>query len=171
MIQKIPGKIQNVYELDEEELKSLSPFSRWLLNLNPDANLADLNSGEKHEYSGPEKEIDSPSTEPLRGDEPGILKKKKKKKKKSREKEGDTWKEHTEKKKKKKKKKSKDISIKQRAKRSLELSQELVTEPLAELLASQGHKEEAIVMFTKLSLIFPKKSSYFADRINRLKNN
>lgn len=91
--------------------------------------------------------------------------------KKDKKKDKYKGKDKKDKKKKHKNKKQKKSSLKERAKRSLELSQELVTEPLAELLASQGHIDESIVMFTKLSLIFPEKSAYFADRIKRLKNN
>ena len=65
------------------------------------------------------------------------------------------------KKKKKKKKKTEFFSGKDSG---------LVSEPLAELLANQGHAEDAIEMYEKLSLIFPEKSVYFAAKIEKIKN-
>lgn len=47
---------------------------------------------------------------------------------------------------------------------------EVITETLAEVLANQGQNERAIAMYQKLSLIFPEKSSFFAARIDKLKN-
>jgi len=53
---------------------------------------------------------------------------------------------------------------------SLEEDEEIVTETLAILYANQGYYGKAIKMYKKLALIFPKKSSYFADRILQVKN-
>jgi hypothetical protein len=60
--------------------------------------------------------------------------------------------------KKKKKKKSTEISK----------NESLVSEPLAALLASQGHNEQAIEMYKKLSLIIPEKSAFFAAEIEKI---
>ena len=45
----------------------------------------------------------------------------------------------------------------------------IISEPLANLLAKQGHNEEAIKMYEQLSLIFPEKSAFFAAKIEKLK--
>ena len=68
--------------------------------------------------------------------------------------------------KKKKKKKSKVLQV---AKDSVKKSDLIISEPLAAILASQGHKKKARKMYEQLSLIFPEKSSYFAGRIEKLK--
>jgi len=67
------------------------------------------------------------------------------------------------KKKKKKKNKSKsDIH-------DLTKGEGVISEPLAALLADQGHNDKAIAMYQQLSLIFPEKSTYFASAIEKLK--
>jgi hypothetical protein len=55
-------------------------------------------------------------------------------------------------------------------KTSLKEDEEIVTETLAMLYVNQGYYRKAIKMYKKLSLIFPKKSGYFADRILQVKN-
>ena len=47
---------------------------------------------------------------------------------------------------------------------------DLVSEELAEIYAKQGLNSEAIEIYRKLSLLNPKKSAYFADQIEKLKN-
>ena len=47
--------------------------------------------------------------------------------------------------------------------------EEVVTEAMAEVLLRQGHLEQAIQLFTKLSFQIPEKSSYFAGRIEQIK--
>ncbi|MDE1192367.1 MAG: hypothetical protein PW786_09535 [Arachidicoccus sp.] len=46
--------------------------------------------------------------------------------------------------------------------------EEVVTEPMAEVLAQQGKKAQAVDLYKKLSLIYPEKSAYFAAKINSL---
>lgn len=72
---------------------------------------------------------------------------------------------------KKKKKKKKQKKVVQEAMRSLTKKKGIVSEPLAELLVAQGHVPQAIMMYQELSLMHPKKSTYFAARIKELKNN
>ncbi len=54
--------------------------------------------------------------------------------------------------------------------RSVEEKQMLMTETLANLYVKQKKYSKAIQAFKILSLKYPKKSSYFANRINELKN-
>jgi hypothetical protein len=51
---------------------------------------------------------------------------------------------------------------------SVEENEEVVTETLALLLERQGHIDRAIAMYKKLSLIFPEKSGFFAQKIKNL---
>jgi hypothetical protein len=51
---------------------------------------------------------------------------------------------------------------------SVEENDEVVTETLALLLERQGHIDRAIAMYKKLSLIFPEKSGFFAQKIKNL---
>jgi hypothetical protein len=46
--------------------------------------------------------------------------------------------------------------------------EEIISETLALLYASQGNIERAIRIYRKLILLFPEKSGYFADQINKL---
>ncbi len=50
------------------------------------------------------------------------------------------------------------------------LDTEVLTEAMAEVLIKQDKKEKAIEMYTKLSLINPAKSAYFASRIEQIKS-
>jgi hypothetical protein len=56
------------------------------------------------------------------------------------------------------------------AKKSLELNATIVTETLAKIYVKQGHIEQAIWAYEKLSLKFPQKETYFANLIKELKN-
>jgi hypothetical protein len=47
---------------------------------------------------------------------------------------------------------------------------EIVTESMAEVWVKQGNKEKAIEIYTKLSLLNPDKSAYFASLVDQLKN-
>jgi len=47
---------------------------------------------------------------------------------------------------------------------------EILTESMADVWAKQGNKEKAIEIYSKLSLLNPDKSAYFASLIDQLKN-
>lgn len=69
----------------------------------------------------------------------------------------------------KKSKKKKKKKLKQKlAKKKKQKNKRLVSEPLADLLASQGHIKDAIDMYQKLSLIIPEKSVFFAAKIDKI---
>lgn len=56
------------------------------------------------------------------------------------------------------------------AKKSIEENDNIVTETLAEIYVNQGNYKKAIAAYEQLILKFPKKKSFFADRINFIKN-
>ena len=62
--------------------------------------------------------------------------------------------------------KNKFFSPTEKAKTSLIENNELVTETLARVYLEQEHFNKAIQAYKKLSLKYPKKSSFFADQIN-----
>jgi hypothetical protein len=70
------------------------------------------------------------------------------------------------------KKQKKRRKIDETVKRSITKSDSIISEPLADLLASQGHFADAIKMYDQLILKYPEKSVYFAAKIDKiLKNN
>ena len=66
--------------------------------------------------------------------------------------------------------KNKFFSPTETAKSSIIENEELVTETLARVYLEQEHFEKAIEAYKKLSLKYPKKSSFFADQINLINN-
>ncbi len=48
---------------------------------------------------------------------------------------------------------------------------DLVTEELAEVYLNQGLKQQALAIYKRLSLLFPEKSVYFAEIIEKLETN
>lgn len=57
------------------------------------------------------------------------------------------------------------------AEKNLIQPEEIGTETLAAIYERQGFKAKAIAVYEKLSLKYPEKSSYFAQKISSLKNN
>ncbi len=55
------------------------------------------------------------------------------------------------------------------AAKSLETKEEVLTEAMAEVLIKQGKSNEAIHVYEKLSFLNPSKTTYFAAKIERLK--
>ncbi len=51
---------------------------------------------------------------------------------------------------------------------SIEYKPDVASETLAEILLRQGKKQEAVVIYNKLSLMFPEKSSYFAKKLKSI---
>ncbi len=51
---------------------------------------------------------------------------------------------------------------------SIEDNPDLASETLAEILLKQGKKERAILIYKKLILMFPEKSSYFAKKLENI---
>lgn len=68
----------------------------------------------------------------------------------------------------KEEKAAKKRALEQNAKKSVTKSPSIISEPLADLLASQGHLDDAKKMFEQLMQKYPEKSSYFAAKINLL---
>jgi len=69
--------------------------------------------------------------------------------------------------------KAKPSGNEDKAERSMVVSDDIVSEKLADLYVKQKHYDKAISAFNKLILKYPEKNSYFADRIsqiNALKN-
>jgi hypothetical protein len=64
--------------------------------------------------------------------------------------------------------KDKDIPEGDIAAESLEYKHDVASETLAEILLKQGKKQEAAMIYQKLSLMIPEKSSYFAKKLKSI---
>ncbi len=62
----------------------------------------------------------------------------------------------------------KDIPEGDIAAESIEYKPGVASETLAEIMLRQGKKEEAAMIYNKLSLMFPEKSSYFAKKLKSI---
>ncbi|MFZ1750360.1 MAG: hypothetical protein WAU01_09220 [Saprospiraceae bacterium] len=54
------------------------------------------------------------------------------------------------------------------AMKSVTKTPSIISEPLAEILANQGHLDDAKKMYEQLMVKYPEKSTYFAEKINHL---
>jgi hypothetical protein len=128
----------------EQEAEMLTPFTQWLLSLKP-APFAGTETATEHETieAVTRQEFKEELIEP-------------------------------EKKKKKKKKKKKEVSRKEiREDKSGALirpiDKGIVSDTLAELIAGQGHLDEAIQMYRKLIDLHPEKAPYYLQKITELR--
>ena len=62
------------------------------------------------------------------------------------------------------------VLVKGVPKKSVEHNDTLTTETLAEIYVEQGHYQRAIQAYEILCLKYPKKSGFFANRIEEIKN-
>lgn len=128
------------------ETEGQSTFIRWLQKKpQPQVSITDLT---KPETRGPEP---SESVEEKPRSSPKSGKKKKKKKRK------------------KKKKSAAQKARKKNKRPDFSLGDDIFSETLADLLATQGFTKKAIQMYERLSLIYPEKSRLFAAKIEELK--
>ncbi len=63
---------------------------------------------------------------------------------------------------------AKDIPDGEISRESIEFKPDVASETLAEILLKQGRKQEASIIYEKLSLMFPEKSSYFAKKLKSI---
>ncbi len=165
----LKSKIPFVVTNDEEEIEEKAPsdtstlqpapkqsFSSWLKQFQPPLSQA----------------IESAPPKPIKEEESkGELEQKKakeNKKKERNEKMKAFLKAQKKKKKKKKKKEKKAKPTLTLASKSISESEDVLSETLASLLATQGYADKAIQMYERLGLIFPEKSAYFAGKIEEL---
>nr|MBS0036596.1 hypothetical protein [Saprospiraceae bacterium] len=131
------GKIETTEDEDDHS----SPFVKWLRTVSDSATGEKTYRGEP--FSRERSVVEKPEKNNEQLEERDSIKKKKNKKKK------------------------KGGKIKSKSPKELELQPDIATETLANLLASQGHHEEANEMYRLLSLKYPEKSSYFAAKIKK----
>ena len=67
-------------------------------------------------------------------------------------------------------KKTSSIKTEEKIKKSVQFTESLTTETLAEIYVEQGHYQRAIQAYEILCLKYPKKSSFFANQIKKIKN-
>jgi hypothetical protein len=149
--------------LDEED-SSLSAYVNWLKALNKKQH---FNTSDQSQLKTMKKKSKQEKPDKEKEDRKDRSKTAKKLLKKSKKMHKDIVKKQ-EKSKKKSKKKSELSTV---IEGSLKKSPTVITETYADLLAKQGYIDQSIEMFEKLSLLNPEKSTYFAAKILKLKNN
>jgi hypothetical protein len=160
LIESIDDQIKKTVEDDP----SLSAYVNWLKVLNHKQHL-NISDYEKKKKMKKKSKKEKPEKD--NEDRKDRTKTAKKLLKKSKKMEKDLVKKQ-EKSKKKTKKKSELSTI---IEGSLKKTPTVITETYADLLAKQGYIDQSIEMFEKLSLLIPEKSTYFAAKILKLKNN
>jgi hypothetical protein len=123
-------------------MDTLSPFAQWLMKLRPSSL-----HGHPDEFIDPVRAVTLGTIVKESDTEPGKQKKKKKKKKKKEARQ-------------KREVGHSELPI---------LDTEIVSDTLAELIASQGHIEEAIAMYRKLVTHHPEKTAHYIQRISELR--
>lgn len=63
-----------------------------------------------------------------------------------------------------------DLSVEQQEKQSIQDTSNFISETMAKVFARQGQYERAIRIYQQLSLKYPEKNTYFAAKIEELKN-
>jgi hypothetical protein len=154
----------------ESQEKSINQISETKSDLKKSSFLSWLQE-KNRDSDNREKAVDAEEEKKEMTDEEKIekqkkIKKEKKKRKKAKKKAKKAKKKA--KKERKKKEKARKKRLKELLNSSTEIGDEIASETLAKLLAHQGHTERAIEMYEKLILLFPKKSSYFAEIIENL---
>jgi len=178
VIQEEPKEVIAVSELIEPEpvfdTSSVAPI--FIKDIPLEIELSSNDSEElqptpKQSFSSWLKQLKSPTNTVKEAKEIIVEKPKKESKKESkkeRKKEAKNTSKKSSKKKEKKSKKEKKGKAKEIAKKSITERGDIISETLAELLATQGYKEKAIKMYGKLSHYYPEKSKLFKAKINEL---
>lgn len=138
---------KNVERDDVIEMEGLSPYAQWLLALKPIS--VEGSSG----YTPASGKPILPEIQSLPAEAQSEKPDKKKKKKKK----------HKKKKKEARRKAEKPETI------PPVLGTDIASDTLAELIASQGHIEEAIVMYRKLVNLYPDKAAHYLQKITDLR--
>lgn len=144
----------NNFELDDQRLDFLKSFSKALDSKTVILNPKNSKPKEK-QVRGKDLELEITNKKPLAKE--NAFKKRKRVKKKALLKPADNQSTA-----------SVDQKVTQIVERSVMESEEVASETLAELLVTQEQYDKAIKMYERMQLLFPEKSTYFAEKIERI---